>query len=81
MPTFECSGRHLNGELDPWGCRKPAVGGFVAASGTEARQVWLFCGEEHTHPGIKPLEKLVWELLGRPRHVGEPLPEEAEATR
>lgn len=75
MPVYECSGRHLNGSADPSGCRRPAVSGFIGAPGTEARQIWLFCGEEHEHPSAKPLEQLVHELLGWPRRVGDPLPD------
>lgn len=70
MPDFECSGRTVHGDINPWGCRKPAIGGFV---GENPWDIWLFCGEEHTHPAVKPMERLVWEVLGMPRYVGEPL--------
>lgn len=74
MRNYECSGRGENGVHDLWGCRRPAVAGFLAARGTEQRKVWLYCGVEHKHPCMKPLDQLVHELLGEPREVGEPFP-------
>ncbi len=69
---YECSGRGESGVQDMWGCRREAVAGFVSASGTQQRKVFLFCGVEHRHPCMKPLDVLVSELLGSPRVVGEP---------
>ena len=77
---YECSGRDVNGNQDPWGCRRAAVSGFMAASGTEQRKAWLFCGVEHTHPSVKPLDDLIKQLLGEPREVGEPFPTSVDAS-
>ena len=69
MFNYECSGRSLNGTKNIWGCRKKAIGGFVCEG-----IVWLFCGQEHDHPSVKPMNELIFELLQGPRKIGDPLP-------
>ncbi len=68
MNDYECSGRHESGNIDPEGCRLPAVSGFMVR---QDRHVWLFCGVKHNHPSAKSLDVLVHELLGSPPKVNK----------